>query len=42
MGVSLCYLRGRSIGAFGWGLLRLLDSDFRIGRSMKKHALTLG
>lgn len=31
MGVSLCYLRGRSIGAFGWGLLRLLVSDFRMG-----------
>lgn len=31
VGVSLCYLRGGSIGAFGWGLLRLLASDFRMG-----------
>ena len=31
MGVSLCYLRGGSIGAFGWGLLGLLASDFRMG-----------
>lgn len=43
MGVSLCYLRGWPIGAFGWGLLRLLVSDFRIGAregAMKKQSLT--
>ncbi|SDB15718.1 hypothetical protein SAMN03159382_01440 [Pseudomonas sp. NFACC23-1] len=37
MGVSLCYLRGRSIGAFGWGLLRLLDSDFRTSSADSLH-----
>lgn len=39
MGVSLCYLRGGSIGAFGWGLLRLLVSDFCIGseRRLRKN-----